>query len=502
MLTLPRAYSTASLVAILPHEHVLGAHANLQRLPEALEDVLLHVGDAVLLAHGLDLGGGALVGEHRHVGPHVVLDLVVEPSVEVVVDVGAGPEVDGADDGAEVELVALDLDGGLEAVDVLTGVVGHDDDERVDVGEDLGGEEVGERAEGHHLAEEGVEDEGGDDEVGREVRGEDPKHDLEGVEVAPEHGHEDRLHGGGLGRDAVVAGRLGHLKGLLLEGLALGLGKHLLPLVHLLDRVGGVVEPFPHDHEHEHLEVLEGGGDELVDADRVRVALKEVGVRGLPQLVVVLEVVLHIPSLGEHPVAPVDEAPHGALGELGPVEAVLSPNHTVVAAVACVMTNHGPANADGHRQQDRRDGVPGQLRPAGGGETEGVDGQGPVAHLLEVVEVLLAHLLASLLLDGADLLAPSLKVEVLAPGGELPPSFGLAGEGHITRHSGSPADIGEEAGRSRGPVQAANALQPRAGEGRGGEAGPGQGGGNREGRRGPSRGQESEGEKLHVDGSQ
>mmetsp|Transcript_17799 Transcript_17799/g.44967 ORF Transcript_17799/g.44967 Transcript_17799/m.44967 type:complete len:474 (-) Transcript_17799:273-1694(-) len=452
------------LVAVLPHLHRLGAHPDLQRLPEAHEDVLLDVGDAVLLADCLDLGGAPLVGEHRHVGPHVVLDLVVEPAVEVVVEVGAGAEVDRADDGAEVELVALDLDGGLEAVDVLASVVGHDDDEGVDVGEDLGGEEVGEGAHGDDLAEESVEDEGGDDEVGGEVGGEDAEHDLEGVEVALEHGREDRLHGRSLGGHPVVPGGLGHLEGLPLERLALLLGEHLLPLIHLLDRVGGVVEPLPHDHEHKHLKVLERSGHNLVLADRVGVALQEIGVRGLPELVVVLEVVLDVPSLREHPVAPVDEAPDGALGELGPVEAVLPPNDTIVATVACVVTNHGPANADRDRQQDRRDGVPGQLGPAGSGEAEGVDGEGVVAHLLEVVEVLLAHVLARLLLDGADLLAPRLKVEVLAPGGELSPGLGVTGHHGVTGHGGSPADIGQEPRRRGGPVEGAHALQARAGE--------------------------------------
>mmetsp|Transcript_34094 Transcript_34094/g.79879 ORF Transcript_34094/g.79879 Transcript_34094/m.79879 type:complete len:353 (+) Transcript_34094:534-1592(+) len=352
-------------------------------------------------------------------------------------------------------------------------MVGHNDDERVDVGEDLSGKQVGERAEGHDLAEEGVEDEGGDDKVGGEVGGEDAKHNLEGVEVELEHRGKDALDGGGLGGVAIFTGSLGHHEGLLLEGLALGLGEHLLPLIHLLDSVGGVVEPLPHDHEHEHLEVLERGGNQLVDADRVRVALQKVGVRRLPKLVVVLEVVLHVPSLGQHPVAPIDEAPHGTLGKLGPVEAVLPPNNTIVATVAGVVTDHRPADADRDRQKDRRDGVPGQLGPASRGEAEGVDGEGHVAHLLEVFKVLLAHVLACLLLDRAHLSGPSLKVEVLAPGGELSPSGGVTVERDVTGHGGSSADIGKEPRRSGRPVQAAHALEPRAGKGRRSEARPG-----------------------------
>ena len=46
-------------------------------------------------------------------------------------------------------------------------------------------------------------------------------------------------------------------------------------------------------------------GELLGDADGVGVALKKVGVRGLAKLIVVLEVVLNIPRLRKHPVAPV-----------------------------------------------------------------------------------------------------------------------------------------------------------------------------------------------------
>ena len=33
--------------------------------------------------------------------------------------------------------------------------------------------------------------------------------------------------------------------------------------------------------------------------------------------------------------------------------------------VACVVANHGPADADGDREEDGRDGIPGELRPSG-----------------------------------------------------------------------------------------------------------------------------------------
>ena len=59
----------------------------------------------MLLADRLDLGLRLLVRFHGDVGEHVVLDLVVEPPMEKVVEVAARAEVGRADDGAQVEVV-------------------------------------------------------------------------------------------------------------------------------------------------------------------------------------------------------------------------------------------------------------------------------------------------------------------------------------------------------------------------------------------------------------
>ena len=164
----------------------------------------------------------------------MVLDLVVEPAVQEVVDVTAGAEVDGADDGAEVEVIGLDLHGRLEAVYVLARVVGHDDEEGVHVGEDLSGEEGGEGGGSHGLAEECVEDEGGDDEVRGEVGHQAREHDLGRKEVELEHLGHNVLDGGGLGHVPEVARGLGHLERLGDTVVALLLRKHDLAVVHLL----------------------------------------------------------------------------------------------------------------------------------------------------------------------------------------------------------------------------------------------------------------------------
>ena len=51
-------------IAILVDKHIPGAHSDLEGLAEALKDVLLDVGDTVLLADGLDFRGHALVRQH------------------------------------------------------------------------------------------------------------------------------------------------------------------------------------------------------------------------------------------------------------------------------------------------------------------------------------------------------------------------------------------------------------------------------------------------------
>mmetsp|Transcript_7731 Transcript_7731/g.31363 ORF Transcript_7731/g.31363 Transcript_7731/m.31363 type:complete len:482 (-) Transcript_7731:82-1527(-) len=404
-------------VAALPHEHAPLANHDIRELHEALPDRLLNVRHAVLLANLLDAGLGLLVRLHGDVGEHVVLDLVVEPAVEEVVDVAAGAEVGAADDGAEVKVVRAGLGLRFEPVDVVADVVGGDDDERVHVGDDVG-EDGGEEDAGRHLrAADGVAQGRERRELEERVGGEALDRLAEGGEVTLERAGRDGRHGGG---------ELAGLEGVL-EVLAGLLGLALAALVHLLHGVGGVVEPLPDEGEADDLAVAEDHG-EVAGAEGLHVALHEVGVRGLAELVVVKVVVLDVPSLGHHPVHPVGDAPGESLGEGAAVEpaghdAVLG-LRGVVAAVADVVTDHGPPGADGGGHHERGDGVGASdegedVRQERRGEEHReaavVEHVGPGEDLVEVVDVILADLSLELLLHLANLGGPRGEVEVLAP---------------------------------------------------------------------------------------
>ena len=152
------------------------------------------------------------------------------------------------------------------------------------------------------------------------------------------------------------------------------------------------------------------------------------GVDDGAHLVVVEVVVLHVPGLGHHPVHPVGDAAGDALGEGAAVEAsgddAALGLHGVVAAVADVVADHGPAGADGGGHHERRDGVDAtddveRGGEEGGGEHHGeaaeVEQVGPGEDLVQVVDVILVDVLLELLLELADLGAPGGEVEVLAP---------------------------------------------------------------------------------------
>ena len=71
-------------------------------LAEPPKNGLLHIGDPVLRTERLQTRLRPLVLPQGQVGPDVMLDLVVEPAVQHVVDVAAAAVVDGADDLAQV----------------------------------------------------------------------------------------------------------------------------------------------------------------------------------------------------------------------------------------------------------------------------------------------------------------------------------------------------------------------------------------------------------------
>ena len=230
----------------------------------------------MLVADRLDLGLRLLVGLHGDVGEHVVLDLVVEPAVEKVVDVAAGAKVRAADDGAEVKVIRPRLGLALKPVDVVADVVGGDDDEGVHVGDDVredGGEE---HAGGHLSAADRVAERGKRGELKRGVRREALDRLDERAELAFEGATHDGDEGG---RELASLERV-------LEILASLRRLALPPRVHLLHGVGSVVEPLPDEGEADDLAVA-GEHGEVAGAEGLHVALHEIGVRGLTELLVI-----------------------------------------------------------------------------------------------------------------------------------------------------------------------------------------------------------------------
>jgi len=120
--------------------------------------------------------------------------------------------------------------------------------------------------------------------------------------------------------------------------------------LELLKSVGREVRPLPDPCHAVHEGVLEGAGPPPLPHE-LQVPFHQVRVPRLAQAVVVHHVVLHVPRFWQHPVEPVPCPGFGAAhAEGGGFEAaaVEEPplggnHHPVVAAVAGVVGNHGPA---------------------------------------------------------------------------------------------------------------------------------------------------------------
>mmetsp|Transcript_4052 Transcript_4052/g.11847 ORF Transcript_4052/g.11847 Transcript_4052/m.11847 type:complete len:295 (-) Transcript_4052:430-1314(-) len=119
----------------LLHGGVANGHA--QHLPRPDEGVLLDVLHAMLLAHALHQRLQLAVLQGRHVGEHVVLDLVVEPAVHPVDKVRAGLKVGRGVGAAQEPLRAVGLARGRVAVQILPGMIAGNDHEGVRVRERL-----------------------------------------------------------------------------------------------------------------------------------------------------------------------------------------------------------------------------------------------------------------------------------------------------------------------------------------------------------------------------
>lgn len=96
----------------------------------------------MLPADLLNEGLGSLVGKHGEVGPHVVLNLVIEVSVQKVIDVTSGPEVNTGKNLSEEERSTERSASITEAVHVVSCVVSNNSYKPVKVGEELSEEKI------------------------------------------------------------------------------------------------------------------------------------------------------------------------------------------------------------------------------------------------------------------------------------------------------------------------------------------------------------------------
>jgi len=288
-----------------------------------------------------------------------------------------------------------------ESVHVLTGVVGHDDDEAVDVGKGLGEEEVLDGSAVHALDSKVLtneqEGEGKKEEVDDSVGGSDDAEVLpQGVEGSS-RGEESLDGDGPLGVETC-----GDLLALTTEAGEL----------ELLVGVGRVVEPLPGHHVEYDDHVLDEHGDVHV-AQIDEVLLDEIGVVDLGEAVVVTVVVLDVPRLGHHPVEPVaDTTPKGAYAELEAVPPALVGVDPVVSAMAGVVCDHGPACAGPCAEGKDGNNV---HRETHGEKADCRAHVGPGDHFAEVVVVILALSPLKSVAQGLDLGSEAFNIKVLDP---------------------------------------------------------------------------------------
>jgi hypothetical protein len=122
-----------------PYEHI-------QELAQANPDRFLNVRNAMALADFGHARLGSLVLQHGHVRPDMMLDLVIQKTVQVVIEITACSIVRGTYDLPQIEVCAT-FDGGVESIEIFASVVGHNHDEGVQICEDLRHESIGEHAE-------------------------------------------------------------------------------------------------------------------------------------------------------------------------------------------------------------------------------------------------------------------------------------------------------------------------------------------------------------------
>lgn len=228
------------LIALREPSHVGSTGHDINGLLQPDEDGLLHIGDTVLLADIPNERSGLLVAEHGEAGPKVVLNLVVEVAVHEIAKVGAVGKIDRGGDLTDVKGTGEGTAAIAEAVHVITGMVGNDGDEAMEVGKEFGKDKVLDGRGVHAVHVEVLTNEeegkGEEDEVDNEVG-------------AGNDGEEfpERVEGRSLGEKSLDGDGI----------LGMDVGRNLLALtaeagqLELLVGVGGVVEPLPGHHVEE-----------------------------------------------------------------------------------------------------------------------------------------------------------------------------------------------------------------------------------------------------------
>mmetsp|Transcript_47196 Transcript_47196/g.90091 ORF Transcript_47196/g.90091 Transcript_47196/m.90091 type:complete len:250 (-) Transcript_47196:420-1169(-) len=230
-------------------------------------------------------------------------------------------------------------------------MVGSNGKERVQVGEDLRCYHVGQHDKAHCLTTNQEKREGHRHKVEQEEGCSAFDHSCQRLRIP----REQRLHA----KEHCAWFTILCLKGVLHDLRArLSASRVALDLEceHFLQGVGHVVVPLPGSHQSIHLHVLEECGGGLL-SDNLHITLHQIRITvGLPELVVVKIVVLHVPGLRQHPIQPVQHAVNRSLGERGSMES-LAILLAVVSSMGYMVAYHGPACKNASGNQDRGDGV-------------------------------------------------------------------------------------------------------------------------------------------------
>jgi hypothetical protein len=153
---------------------------------------VLAIRDTVFGTYILDQGGRLLVAQHGKVGPKVVLNLVVQKAVHKVDQVCSHAVVDRSENLTKIKGSRKGTATIMEPIHVVSSMVGHNGDESVDVGEEVGIEQVldgGPVHAGSSVAIQVLSKEqkrkGSDKEMKDKVRSHDNSHEfLEGIKGA------------------------------------------------------------------------------------------------------------------------------------------------------------------------------------------------------------------------------------------------------------------------------------------------------------------------------